>query len=87
MHHIELQRHTMRIKPAQHLLQAGVTHSRQIGHNMRAFDRAITSRLPRAYETAIAMGLAVDQQYKSFDMTKYPQAHTQIIISTHTLPI
>lgn len=59
---IELRRHTMRAKPGQHLTQAGVTLARCVGEGMGPFDRVITSPAPRAFETAIAMGFAVDQQ-------------------------
>ncbi|HKY56044.1 MAG TPA: hypothetical protein VJM08_17140 [Anaerolineales bacterium] len=35
-----------------------------MGQNLGPFDRVITSTLPRAFETAIAMGFAVDEQNK-----------------------
>lgn len=59
---IEHRRHTMRVKPDQHLSQAGVDLARTVGENLSPFDLVITSTLPRAYETAIAMGFAVDEQ-------------------------
>lgn len=59
---IEVRRHTMRTKPGQHLSQPGVTLARRVGDAMGPFDRVITSTLPRAYETAIAMGFAVDEE-------------------------
>lgn len=34
--------------------------ARRVGNGMGHFDRVVTSTLPRAYETAIAMGYAVD---------------------------
>lgn len=52
----------MRIRPRQHLSQDGVTLARKIGSNMGPFARVVTSTVPRAYETAIAMGFAVDEQ-------------------------
>ena len=52
----------MRRKPDQHLSQAGVSLARRIGETMGPFQRVITSSIPRAYETAIAMGFAVDEQ-------------------------
>jgi broad specificity phosphatase PhoE len=39
-----------------------VTLARLVGQNLGPFDRVITSTLPRAFETAIAMGFAVDEQ-------------------------
>jgi len=59
---IEIRRHSIRSKPGQHLNQQGVTLARLVGENLGPFDRVITSTLPRAFETAIAMGFAVDDQ-------------------------
>lgn len=59
---IELRRHTMRAKPGQHLNQAGVTLARRVGDGLGPFNRVITSTLPRAFETALAMGFAIDEQ-------------------------
>jgi broad specificity phosphatase PhoE len=65
MRYLEVRRHTMRVKPGQHLSQAGVALARQVGETMGPFDRVITSTAPRALETAIAMGFAVDEQYEA----------------------
>lgn len=59
---IEIRRHSMRTLPKEHLNQEGVTLARLVGQNLGPFDRVITSTLPRALETAIAMGFAVDEQ-------------------------
>lgn len=59
---LEVRRHTMRAAPAQHLTQAGVELARRIGDSTGPFERVITSEVPRAFETAIAMGFAVDEQ-------------------------
>ncbi len=59
---IEIRRHSIRTKPGQHLSQQGVTLARLVGQNLGPFDRVVTSTLPRAFETAIAMGFAVDVQ-------------------------
>ncbi|MBK9207920.1 MAG: hypothetical protein IPL71_06335 [Anaerolineales bacterium] len=40
----------------------GVDLARLVGQNLGPFDRVVTSTLPRAFETAIAMGFAVDEQ-------------------------
>jgi len=58
---IEIRRHSMRSKPGDHLNQPGVTLARLVGENLGPFDRVVTSTLPRAIETAIAMGFAVDE--------------------------
>ena len=59
---IEIRRHSIRHQPGDHLNQAGVTLARQVGENIGPFDLVVTSMLPRAFETAIAMGFAVDEQ-------------------------
>jgi broad specificity phosphatase PhoE len=62
MRTLEVRRHTMRTQPGEHLSQAGVDLARRIGDEIGPFDRVITSTIPRAFETAIAMGFAVDEQ-------------------------
>lgn len=62
MRTLELRRHTLRAQPGQHLTQAGVTLARRVGETIGPFDRVITSTVPRAFETALAMGFAVDEQ-------------------------
>src|SRR5512141_1459345 len=59
---IELRRHPIRSKPGDHLNQSGVSLARLVGENLGPFDCVVTSTLPRAFETAIAMGFAVDKQ-------------------------
>jgi len=62
MKSIEIRRHSIRTKPGDHLSQQGVTLARLVGENLGPFERVVTSTLPRAFETAIAMGFAVDEQ-------------------------
>lgn len=57
---IEIRRHSIRL--GEHLSQKGVTLARRIGEGLGPFARVVTSTLPRAFETAIAMGFAVDEQ-------------------------
>ena len=59
---IEIRRHSIRSKPGDHLNQAGVSLARRVGENIGPFGRVVTSTLPRAFETAIAMGFAVNEQ-------------------------
>jgi broad specificity phosphatase PhoE len=59
---IEIRRHSIRNKPGDHLNQSGVTLARFVGEKLGPFDHVVTSTLPRAFETAIAMGFAVDKQ-------------------------
>ncbi len=66
MRYLEVRRHTMRTKPGEHLSQAGVDLARQVGTGLGPFDRVVTTRAPRAFETAIAMGFAVDAQPDDF---------------------
>ncbi len=65
MRYIEIRRHTMRVKPGQHLSQEGVTLARRVGEAIGPFNRVITSTMPRAFETAIAMGFAVGEQIET----------------------
>ena len=59
---LEVRRHSMRAIPGAHLTQAGVDLARRIGNTIGPFERVVTSTLPRAFETAIAMGFAVNEQ-------------------------
>lgn len=59
---LEIRRHSIRNKSEDHLNQTGVTLARLVGQNLGPFDRVITSTLPRAFETSIAMGFAVYEQ-------------------------
>jgi hypothetical protein len=57
---IEIRRHSTRSYSGQNLSQEGVHLARQIGNDMQGFDRVVTSPLPRAIQTAVAMGFAVN---------------------------
>lgn len=59
---IEIRRHSIRSIPGDHLNQTGVSLARRVGEGLGPFDRVVTSTLPRAFETAIAMGFAVNEQ-------------------------
>ena len=59
---IEVRRHSIRSLAGAHLSQEGVTLARRIGQGLGPFERVVTSTLPRAFETAIAMGFSVDEQ-------------------------
>ena len=61
MKFIEIRRHSIRSQPGDHLNQSGVTLARFVGQNLGPFDRVVTSTLPRAIETAVAMGFAADE--------------------------
>jgi broad specificity phosphatase PhoE len=62
MHTFEIRRHSHRHVPQPHLSQTGVDLARRAGEGLGKFDRVVTSTIPRAFETAIAMGYAVDEQ-------------------------
>jgi len=66
---IEIRRHSIRSKPGQHLSQQGVSLARKVGENIGPFARVITSTVPRAFETAIAMGFAMDEQNELMSTT------------------
>ena len=59
---LEIRRHSIRSPLGDHLNQTGVTLARLVDQNIGPFDRVVTSTLPRAFETAIAMGFAVYEQ-------------------------
>lgn len=59
---LEVRRHTKRLPPAPNLTQEGVTLGRQVGENIGPFALVVTSQIPRAFQTAIAMGFAVDRE-------------------------
>jgi len=63
MRYVEVRRHSIRAKPGQHLSQAGINLARRVGSSIGPFHRVVTSPLPRAFETAIAMGFAVNEQF------------------------
>src|SRR5690606_22392239 len=58
---LDIRRHTMRRKPGAHLSREGVALARKVGEDAQPYDLVVTSTVPRAVETAIAMGLEVDQ--------------------------
>ncbi|RIK40903.1 MAG: hypothetical protein DCC55_13565 [Chloroflexi bacterium] len=60
---LELRRHSLRKQGAgSQLSQQGVDFARRLGASMGPFAYVATSVVPRARETAIAMGFAVDQE-------------------------
>jgi broad specificity phosphatase PhoE len=60
---LEVRRHSFRKEGAgSQLSQEGVDYARRLGALMGPFARVVTSVVPRARETAIAMGFAVDQE-------------------------
>ncbi|MDP1547816.1 MAG: phosphoglycerate mutase family protein [Anaerolineales bacterium] len=59
---LEIRRHSIREIGGDHLSQRGVSLARKIGQGIGPFDFVATSTLPRAFETAIAMGFAVNGQ-------------------------
>lgn len=66
---VDHRRHSMRTKPGEHLSQAGVSLARRVGAGefgaLPRYDLVVTSTVPRAFETAIAMGFAVDEQLEA----------------------
>jgi broad specificity phosphatase PhoE len=61
MRTLDVRRHTMRRKPGAHLSQDGIVLARLVAENAGPYDLVVTSTIPRAIETAIAMGFAVDE--------------------------
>jgi broad specificity phosphatase PhoE len=69
---IDHRRHSLRAKPGPDLTPEGVALARRVGAGefgaVPVYDRVLTSTLPRAFQTAIAMGVAVDEQLDSLAM-------------------
>ena len=61
MRMLEIRRHTMRRKPGAHLSQQGIDLARLIGGRSGPYSLVVTSTVPRAIETAIAMGFEVNE--------------------------
>ena len=59
---LEVRRHSIRHIGGDHLNQKGINLARKVGQGIGPFEFVATSTLPRAYETAIAMGFAVSEQ-------------------------
>lgn len=59
---LEIRRHSIRSTGGDHLNQKGVALARKVGQGLGPFNFVSTSTLPRAFETAIAMGFAVHEQ-------------------------
>ena len=58
---LDILRHSMRQKPGDHLSQDGITLARHVGRTLGSYQRVVTSTLPRAMQTAVAMGFAVTE--------------------------
>ena len=69
MKKIEMRRHSIRVKPSPHLTQQGVEKARKVGDSLGSFNYVISSNVPRAIETAVAMGYAVDKVMEEVSMT------------------
>jgi broad specificity phosphatase PhoE len=54
-------RHSIRATPEQHLTREGVLLARRVGETLGEYHHVATSEIPRAIETAIAMGYGVDR--------------------------
>ncbi len=67
MRYIEIRRHSIRARPDAHLSRAGVALAQRVGQGIGPFARVVTSTLPRAIETATAMGFSVAEQVKAFN--------------------
>jgi broad specificity phosphatase PhoE len=65
---LEVRRHSHRNTPLPHLSQLGVELARRAGSGLGTFDRVVTSTMPRAFETAIAMGYAVNEQIEQLSL-------------------
>jgi broad specificity phosphatase PhoE len=61
---LEHRRHSRRLPGGVHLTREGVALARRVAETTGPFDRVIASSAPRAIETAVAMGYAVDAEVR-----------------------
>lgn len=61
MKYLEHRRHSIRKIPLSHLNQRGISLARTVGNSIHNISFVITSPIIRAFETAIAMGYAVNE--------------------------
>jgi len=58
---LEVRRHSMRNKPNEHISLEGIELAQLIGLETGPFDLVVTSPIPRAVETSVAMGFAINE--------------------------
>lgn len=58
---LEVRRHSIHSEPGKHLSQDGIALAQSVGPAIGPFDRVVTSPVPRAMETALAMGFAITE--------------------------
>ncbi|MHA6300112.1 histidine phosphatase family protein [Devosia sp. CAU 1758] len=83
---LEIYRHTMRRKPGAHLSAEGIALARLMGDQSGPYDRVVSSAVPRAIETAIAMGFEVNALVDAFghipqdvmDAVGWPRTFAQV---------
>ncbi len=68
MRYLDVRRHTLRAIPGVHISPAGIERAQRVAQTAGPFARVVTSPVTRAYETAVAMGLAVDEQDERLGM-------------------
>ena len=87
---IEVRRHSIRDRASQDLSEQGLALARLIGAEIGPFQHVVTSTVPRAYQTALALGFKVDEQLELLN-TYGDAVETQIPwpadFSEYTLPL
>ncbi|MFZ0700132.1 MAG: histidine phosphatase family protein [Thermoplasmata archaeon] len=68
---LEHRRHGQRLPGGTHLSAEGVRRARIVGNSIGPFYRVVTSPRPRAIETAVAMGFAVE--YEIPELARFPE--------------
>jgi len=58
---IEIRRHSLRNRALPDLSEEGIALANLVGQGMGKFERVVSSPLPRAVQTAVAMGYPVDE--------------------------
>lgn len=75
MIYLEHRRHAKRTKPFPHLNAKGARQARKLGESMGHFDMVVSSKLPRACESATAMGFGIDAESELLHIEAQEVAH------------
>ncbi len=87
---IEVRRHSIRERMSQDLSEQGRLLARFIGEEIGPFQRVLTSCIPRAIQTAAAMGFQVDEQVEllnPYSDSVEAEIHWPASFDEYTIPL
>ena len=85
-----MRRHSIRERMSQDLSEQGRLLARFIGEEIGPFQRVLTSCIPRAIQTAVAMGFQVDEQVELFNPyndSVEAEIHWPASFDEYTIPV